>query len=518
MPDPSRLGVHMRFAIVGDTSATSRAAELAVKAVYPEAVIDCQLNDGEPRVDADPVVIQVSTNWQGGLVVKGAIAGGSARPVTLTDIDREILDPVYSDGEREQRIGERVRLLVHKLIAESFDVAPSPWGILVGVRPTKIVHRYLDRGFGYERIASILREVYGIAPNKIQLLFEVVRRQRKFFHSSDGNELPPISIYVGIPFCPTRCRYCSFAAYPLGSHGHLLPGFFRALLEEIRRVGSFIRENQVPVETWYIGGGTPTVLTASELRLLLETMHQQLPEAPLEFTVEAGRPDTITLEKLAVLKELGVNRLSINPQTMHQKTLDAIGRDHTVSQVVEAFAMARRVGFSVVNADLILGLPGEGLAEVADTLTQIDALRPENLTIHTLAVKRAATWRASAASLQYPDESTAKEMVELARDYALERGLVPYYLYRHRYIVGDLENVGYALPGMESVYNIQMMEERQTVLAFGGGGISKFVRTKENSLVRHVNPKCPGTYTHQIENLIQEKLIALRDWIRGVSC
>lgn len=543
MPDPSRLGVHPIFLVVGDSVLTIRAMEQAVKAVFPEAIIksqNCAGTDSDKALiacgvspktdtsdtgetdlpaDAEPIVIEVVTNWQDGLVVTGSIRGDSGGSVTLTDVDREILDPIYSAGERQQRVGERVRLIVQKLIVQGLGVPQSPWGILVGVRPTKIVHRYLDRGFDYQRIASIMGDVYGLASHKIELLFEVVRRQRKFFHVSGPKVLPPISIYVGIPFCPTRCRYCSFAAYPLASHGHLLPGFFQALLQEIREVGHFLREHRLAVETWYIGGGTPTVLTAAELQVLLETMHKELPARTAgEFTVEAGRPDTITLEKLSVLKDYGVTRLSINPQTMQQRTLDAIGRAHTVSQVREAFRMARRIGFPVINADLIIGLPGEGLDDIQSTLTQIGALGPENLTIHSLAVKRAATWRALAADLEYPDEAVAAQMMQLTEDFARQHGLVPYYLYRHRYIVGDLENVGYALPGTESIYNIQMMEERQTILAFGGGGISKFVNVEKDSLVRQVNPKCPGTYTHQIAELIQEKCSALRDWIQSMSC
>lgn len=420
--------------------------------------------------------------------------------------DTEILDTRYTDVDRERRLKERVRLGVRRVFEAAYGLAESPWGILTGVRPVKMVHSMLDRGFTAEELRSMLLEVYALSPQKAELVLEVAARQRPFFHVDPGN---PIGIYVGIPFCPTRCSYCSFAAYPLATHGHLLRDFLQALQVEIREVGSLIRELNLQVESVYLGGGTPTTVQGSDLENLLGLIGEHLSTiATREFTVEAGRPETLSRETLSILKSGGTQRISINPQTMHDATLEAIGRRHNVADVRKAFSLAREVGIPLVNMDIILGLPGEDLSHVQHTLEEIGAMQPDNLTVHSLALKRASRLRKNLDQVQIAQEQ-GEAMVDLARDYALSWGMDPYYLYRQRHILGDLENIGYAQPNTESVYNIQMMEERQSIVALGGGGISKLV-APDLTLIRQANPKCPAAYTTHIRESLQAKISLLR--------
>lgn len=438
----------------------------------------------------------------GALQVEVRLSGGEHYSL----LDTEIADPSYDQADRERRLKERVRLGVQRVVEASFNLEPSPWGILTGVRPTKLVHSLLDRGFSKENVAHLLLDVYALSPAKVGLLIDVAQRQRAYFHPSVNH---PIGIYLGIPFCPTRCSYCSFAAYPLGSHGHLLADFLRALHLEIKGIGSLLRELNIGVESVYLGGGTPTTVQGDDLRRLLAAIQDELfTEETVEFTVEAGRPETLSLETLAILQNASVGRISINPQTMHDSTLEIIGRKHSVEEVRTAFALAREIGIPVINMDIILGLPGEGIQEVEKTLQDIAGLGPDNLTVHSLALKRASELKKSLEQAQIAQEQ-GKAMADLAREFAKEIDMIPYYLYRQRHILGDLENIGYAKPGLESIYNIQMMEERQTILALGGGGITKLV-APDHTLSRLANPKCPATYSQQILLNLDHKINQLR--------
>lgn len=466
--------------------------EAAIKSLIPNATF------GGGRI--------VKANYtlnQDGLQVSVTLEG--EKPWSLVDL--EILDPRYNALDSERRLKERIRLGIQKVLEKAYNLKASPWGILTGVRPTKLVHSLFDRGFSREELKRILLDIYGLKPEKIELLLEVAARQRSYFNSQPNN---PIGIYVGIPFCPTRCSYCSFAAYPMASHGHLLQDFLEALKLEIEAIGTLIRELDLQVETVYLGGGTPTTVQGADLELLLDLIKSHLCTLETkEFTVEAGRPETLSLETLQILKDGGTGRISINPQTMHAPTLDAIGRNHSVAEVRTAFRLARQVGISSINMDIILGLPGEELEHVEKTLKEIGALKPDNLTVHSLALKRASRLKKSLKDVKIAQEQ-GEAMVNLARNYALSWGMVPYYLYRQRHILGDLENIGYAKPQHNSIYNIQMMEERQTIIALGGGGITKLV-SGDLTLVRHANPKCPATYSQQIKTNLDEKLSRLRE-------
>ena len=415
-----------------------------------------------------------------------------------------VSDPQVPHWER--RVKERIRLGVLEVLAKAYNLAPSPWGILTGVRPTKLVHALLDEGLAWPQIKVELQDVYALEPEKVDLLVDVAKRQRPFFHPSPND---PVSIYVGIPFCPSRCSYCSFAAYPLESHGHLLKDFLRALRLEIRAVGEFLRELHLTVETVYLGGGTPTTIAGGDLAELLSLIGTEFrSNLAAEYTVEAGRPETLSLETLSILKDAGVGRISINPQSMHDNTLKAIGRQHTVDDVYKAFGLARAVDIPIINMDIILGLPGEELAHVEHTLKEISHLRPDNLTVHSLALKRASRLKKAVGEVHIAHEQ-GEAMVHLASEYALGLEMFPYYVYRQRHILGGLENIGYATANTSSIYNVQMMEERQTIIALGGGGITKLV-SPDGSLVREPNPKCPATYSQHIKNGLGQKMERLR--------
>lgn len=416
--------------------------------------------------------------------------------------DDEILSPVYEEFHRTQRVKERVRLGVNVVLRTAYDIPMSPWGILVGVRPTKLVHNLFDQGFSANHVEYMLREVYAVSPERVELVMNTAKWQRQFFHASPNQ---PVGVYIGIPFCPTRCSYCSFASYPIGTHGHLIPKFFEALCWEIEAVGRLFRRLGVAVESIYFGGGTPTTFQGDQLRRLLDLSRRWfLSEVTSEFTVEAGRPETILEDTCRIMAENGVNRVSVNPQTMNDATLRRIRRAHTVDDTIKAVERVRRAGIPILNMDIILGLPGEDISHVEATLKAISELAPDNLTVHSLAVKRASELRKNLESMSIAQEQ-GEAMAQLSAQAARELGMEPYYLYRQRYILGDLENIGYARPGTASVYNVQMMEERQTIVALGGGGITKLV-SPDLSLVRLANPKCPATYAQQLKTTMPAKL------------
>ncbi|QNB45298.1 coproporphyrinogen dehydrogenase HemZ [Thermanaerosceptrum fracticalcis] len=404
-----------------------------------------------------------------------------------------------------------LRLAVHKLLTRNLDLTPSPWGILTGVRPTKIVHRLMDQDFAAGTIREILITEYGLSSNKAQLVTGIARLQRDFLLTKEEAKRF-ISIYVGIPFCPTRCHYCSFPAFSLKRWGHLLDPYLAGLEREIAGMGAFLKEHGFLVQTVYIGGGTPTLLTAEQLDQLLTCITENFNLIPArEFTVEGGRPDTIDDEKLGILKKHRITRLSINPQTMHPETLELIGRKHTTRQIADAFYLAKESGIPVINMDLIIGLPGENLDILRETLAQVMALKPENITLHALAVKRAAYY--SQEGIELPHHHEDREMMELAQKTLSEAGYIPYYLYRQKEIFAQGENVGYALPGQVCLYNIQMMEERQTILGFGVGSGSKLVKVQDWTLENIYNPKDIEVYLNRLEAIIAQKVDKLTSFV-----
>jgi len=382
-----------------------------------------------------------------------------------------------------------------------------PWGILTGVRPSKIAYAYLEQGFTETEITDFLERGYHLRSDKAQLTAKVAAKERSLMACQQGED---VSVYIGVPFCPTRCSYCSFISNDSRAYKRYHEDYADCLVKEILSAEELFDGRRV--RSLYMGGGTPTTLSAEELQRVLKAVSEVVSlDRFLEITVEAGRPDTVTREKLEVLKAFGVNRISINPQTMNQKTLDLIGRRHTVEDIQTAMELARRVSDWTINMDLILGLPEEGPEEVAHTFEEIERLAPDNLTVHTLAVKRASRMNEEgegAKMLLEDPRALARQMDDMiASSAALAQrmGLEPYYMYRQKNMAGNFENVGYSLPGKEGLYNIEIMEERQNILAFGAGGVSKIYEPAINRISRIPNVKTAPEYISRIDEMISRK-------------
>ncbi|MBC8631487.1 coproporphyrinogen dehydrogenase HemZ [[Eubacterium] tenue] len=379
-----------------------------------------------------------------------------------------------------------------------------PWGILTGIRPVKIVHNLLDQDLSEEDIRENLKNNYLIKDEKIDLALDIAKRERVFIYPIDKNK---ISLYVSIPFCPTRCVYCSFPANPMKQFGHLRDKYVKALIKEIKGLAKLLKDTNKDIETLYIGGGTPTALEANQLDVLIKALFEELDLSNIkEFTVEAGRPDTITKEKLEVMKKHNVTRISINPQTMNNETLAKIGRDHNVDDIINCFKVARDLGFDNINMDIILGLVDEDLEMVRNTLEKIKELSPESLTVHTLAIKRASTLKENLDKYELTRYEEMIKMIDLSMEYAKDMGLNPYYMYRQKHMLGNLENIGYAKEGFECIYNIQIMEEKQSNLAVGAGAISKYVYVDEDRIERTDNVKNVEQYIDRVDEMIERKV------------
>ena len=375
------------------------------------------------------------------------------------------------------------------------------WGILTGVRPVKLAGEMLEKVQNPDAVLHTLTGPYRLSEEKANLIVDTYNRQNSIFGKPKPNA---VGIYIGIPFCPTRCVYCSFASNQVPDSE--IERYMPVLLKEIAYTGKRMKEYGLEAESIYIGGGTPTTLSEGQLKTLLTEVKNSLhsPETR-EFTVEAGRPDTITPEKLAVLEILGVDRISINPQSMQQKTLDRIGRFHTPQDIERAFREARQFGFSVINADLIAGLPGETADDFRDTLQRILSMGANNITVHTLAVKRASRLKDIDGNYHYKAADTVAEMLRYSKETLTENGFHPYYLYRQKHMAGYFENTGWSLPGAENLYNVRIMDEHQTIIALGAGGISKRYYPETNRLERVPNVTNYREYIDRIDEMLIRK-------------
>ncbi len=377
------------------------------------------------------------------------------------------------------------------------------WGILTGIRPTKIANEMLDYNMRENQILSILKKKYFISPSKAHLLMETVSHQRTILSQNHNKK---ISIYINIPFCTTKCLYCSFPSAIIEGDSKILDSYIDVLIYEIKVVMDAILKHGYTVQTLYIGGGTPTALSPIQLERLLESLEILIPSEVEEYTVEGGRPDTLSNEKLSILKRYGVTRISINPQTMNEETLVKIGREHTPYEIIECYNNARSMRFNSINMDVIVGLPGEGLDHIERTMKELYKLSPENLTIHTLAIKRGSPLRDRVNKYEFVDGNMVEGMLDICKQWTKNMNMSPYYLYRQKYMLGNLENIGYAKPGKECVYNVQMMEEKQTVWAFGAGGISKVFYEEQNRIERVPNVKNYMQYIDRIDEMIDRKM------------
>lgn len=375
-----------------------------------------------------------------------------------------------------------------------------PWGLLTGIRPVRKVIQALDSGLTPEEAAASLQSKYLISDEKMQLALSTALVQKPILPHSPKQ----IGLYVSIPFCPTRCSYCSFVSHSMETAAKLIPDYVEKLCEEIGVMGGIIRTHGLTVDSVYIGGGTPTAIPAGALRSVMQSIAQHIDlSAAREYTVEAGRPDTITEEKLAVIQEMGATRISVNPQTMQDAVLEAIGRRHTAQQTVDAFQLARNMGFDDINMDLIAGLPTDTFEGFSDTLRQVMALEPDSITVHTLTVKRAAALYQKDYS-GHTAVSEVEKMAEFSAKTLPGSGWRPYYLYRQKNTLGNLENVGYARPGKENLYNILIMDETQTILGVGCAASNKVV-APDGDISRFLNYKFPYEYIGRFDQMMEKK-------------
>lgn len=396
-------------------------------------------------------------------------------------------------------------VLKHLLYAQMKELngRDLPWGDLTGIRPVKIPMSLIEKGCSDEEILAFMKETYLVSEEKRKLALQIAHRERKLLsgiHPENG-----YSIYIGIPFCPSICLYCSFSSSPIGLWKNQVDDYLDALIREMEAGRDYFRDKEL--QTVYIGGGTPTTLSDLQLDRLICALEKNYDLSRIrEFTVEAGRPDSITGEKLQVLKDHGISRISINPQTMNQKTLDLIGRRHSVDQIRETFGLARDMGFDNINMDLIIGLPGEGEAEVRHTMQEMEAMRPDSITIHALALKRATRLNLMKEIYQDISFEASDRIMALSSGACIGMGQHPYYLYRQKNIAGNFENVGYAAKGHEGLYNVLIMEEVQSILAFGAGASTKIVTGPYGSRIERIeNVKDIRSYIDRIDEMISRK-------------
>ncbi len=377
--------------------------------------------------------------------------------------------------------------------------APS-WGALSGVRPTKLVSRHLMAGGTRASADKMLRDVYDVSPARRELCLDASEATMEALSRQQAGD---ISLYVGIPFCPTRCIYCSFVSAAIEKARHLLKPYLDALEQEIYAAAEGVRRGGYRIRTVYIGGGTPTTLDETQMAWLLKTLHDAFDLSHcIEFTVEAGRPDTLTPEKLKVIRQGGATRISINPQTMDDRVLEIMGRSHSSADILRAYEEAVAAGHEDINMDLIAGLPGDSVEGFRKTVDQVISLNPTNITIHTLALKKAATLYYQEKTT-LPDAGMVEDMLSYATEALRRHGYGPYYLYRQKYMTGSFENVGWSRHGYDNLYNIYMMEELHSILSLGAGGITKTVRG--TAVERLANPKYPQEYIRSIDEIARKK-------------
>ena len=436
------------------------------------------------------------------LIVRG-VRDGNSFSLDVTPVKKEVVHfaLIYPDFSNRFETKNEIKRTLYRLLSAQTG-RELPWGTLTGIRPTKIALTKLYDGWTDEQIETYMRETYFTSKEKIDLSIDVAERERRLLSTIDYEN--GYSLYVGIPFCPTTCLYCSFTSFPIVKWEKRMDLYKEALFKEMEYVAEQMKDR--PLSTIYFGGGTPTSLNPQDLDEILTKVEELFPvEQAVEFTVESGRPDSITREKLQVLRNHGISRISINPQTMKQATLDLIGRHHTVDMVKDRFYMARELGFDNINMDLIMGLPEENMDDVRRTLEEVKALGPDSLTVHSLAIKRAARLNMFREEYGGLKIQNTPEMIELSAACAREMGMEPYYLYRQKNMAGNFENVGYSLPGKACIYNILIMEEMQTIAACGAGTTTKVVFPSENRRERCENVKEVEQYISRIGEMIQRK-------------
>ena len=435
-------------------------------------------------------------------------ASDTCKCTDLEDCQSRMHDKFSNEGIADyldrKSVKNEAKRLVHDVMKQQTG-KDLPWGTLTGIRPTKIPMSLYERKkpLTDDAVYDYMKNNYYVSDEKIDLSRDIAKREIRILRNIDYRD--GYSLYIGIPFCPSTCLYCSFTSYNIDAYKKKVDEYVDSVIKEIDYVANTFKEKKL--NTVYFGGGTPTTLTDVQLDKLITKVKDSFDFTYVqEFTVEAGRPDSITREKLQVLKKHGVSRISINPQTMKQETLDIIGRKHTVSQVIDAFNIAREEGFDNINMDFIVGLPNEGIEDVRYTMEETLKLNPDSITVHSLAIKRAA--RLNMFKDEYKELSIEnnKEIMSLTAEYAKKMGMKPYYLYRQKNIAGNMENVGYAKEGCEGIYNILIMEEKQTIIALGAGSVTKYVYPDGERIERVDNVKNVDLYIERIDEMIERKI------------
>ena len=490
----------LRTFFPGESMVTDREAEadLILEAEfydYFEKIPMVLRLEGKPYTEGDFKRESERTFRREGSFLPGSVPVAEENPEGDSIIFREDYDRVRKETKN------RLKRLLFNLLKEYTGKTPV-WGTLSGIRPTKITSSYLEQGYSEAEAKQRFMREYYVSGEKAEQCVNISRKEAEILKDIDYKN--GYSLYIGIPFCPSTCLYCYFTSYPLSKYRTKTDAYIEALGRELEYIAEACADREP--DTIYIGGGTPTTLEPYQLDSLLGIIHELFnTKAVSEFTVEAGRPDSITQEKLKVLGTYDVSRISINPQTMNQKTLDIIGRHHTVEDFLRAYDMARTNGFENINMDFILGLPDETEEDVRRSMEWVERLKPDSLTIHSLALKRAARLNILKEQYEQYTIENSDEIMEITRQTAKKLDLTPYYLYRQKNMAGNLENIGYAKDGKAGIYNILIMEEKQTILAAGAGSSTKMVHPDGMKITRIENVKDVDLYISDIDKMIERK-------------
>ncbi|MBQ2383437.1 MAG: coproporphyrinogen dehydrogenase HemZ [Oscillospiraceae bacterium] len=465
--------------------------------------MDLKLIGHEDRYAVEQLQMSLFPEGTGGQAVSALHRGD----VWLTATAKITLDGRTVTASRRLKAAEETVRLRRRILQQSFYLAAvqllpqiPAWGALAGVRPTKITTKHMLEGGSAASAGKLLKDVYYVTPERRTLAVDCSRSTVEAVGKLEPGD---VSLYVGIPFCPTRCAYCSFVSRTVGKRTELMEPYLDALLKELELTGQLLESSGRKVRTLYIGGGTPTTLTTEQMIRLLDAIRERLDLSRcIEFTVEGGRPDTLDLEKLRAIRDHGADRMSINPQSMSDPVLKASGRPHRGEDVLRSYRQAVEAGFDAINMDLIAGLPSDTVEGFCRSLDQVIGLEPANITVHTLALKKGADLFERRVEL--PSAEDVAKMVAYANETLRKNGYKPYYLYRQKYMSGSFENVGWSREGLDCLYNIYMMEEVHTIISLGGGGMNK-VNLPGGRLERFHNPKFPEQYIEMIGSVLEQK-------------
>ncbi|NLL81832.1 MAG: coproporphyrinogen dehydrogenase HemZ [Tissierellia bacterium] len=418
----------------------------------------------------------------------------------LISKNEENLEKIFIERNRDKAINIGVKKSIYRTLVE-VSKTKHPWGVLTGIRPTKIVHELVEKNINTNDIQNILINQFLLDESKANLIMEIAKRQEKYIYPISRLKY---SLYINIPFCPTKCTYCSFPTVPIKNYYHLVDSYINQLIYEIKTIKELMLLKEI--NTVYIGGGTPTSLPVKDLQMIIKEVYNCFGEDSIgELTVEAGRPDTINLDMIKMFKEMNVNRISINPQSMNDKTLKLIGRNHTSRDILNSYEMAKYNGIETINMDLILGLPGEGVKEINNTLKYMEELSPENITVHTLSLKNGSALKDNMHKYNFEKQRIVENMLDAASAFADRNEYYPYYLYRQKNTIGNFENIGYSKKDKECIYNISIMEEKESIIGAGVGATTKIYYPDENRLERTINFRSINEYLNRFNEIISKK-------------